>query len=80
MKRRAVALSAFCLLAACSATPTVRATSAGAEGVTYEFPADRQGDALRQAMLYCANLGRGAVLKDNRLEPDGLAVAAYECR
>jgi len=54
--------------------------NAGADGVTYEFPLGRQDEARRQAMLYCANLGRVAVLRALQPEPDGLASAAYDCR
>lgn len=80
MMRKAAALGLLCLLVACSEMPAVRATSADAGGVTYEFPTDRQQAAQRQATLYCANLGRAAVLKDSRIEAGGLAVATYECR
>jgi hypothetical protein len=78
---RAVAAAAvLCLLAGCATTSSVRAMSAGADGVTYEFPLGRQDEARRQAMLYCANLGRIAVLRALQPQPDGLVSAAYDCR
>jgi hypothetical protein len=80
MVLRAVAAAVLCLLAGCNTTSSVRAMRAGADGVTYEFPLGRQDEAKRQAMLYCANLGRVAVLSAVRPEPDGLASAAYDCR
>ncbi len=77
--RRAVFFAAC--LSACSPIPGLRATRAGADSVTYEFAAEKQGEALRQAMLYCANLGRGtAVLADRRIEADARVVATYDCR
>lgn len=67
-------------LSACSVMPDLHATRAGADSVTYEFAAEKQDEALRQAMLYCANLGRGAaVLADRRSEADARLVATYEC-
>jgi hypothetical protein len=68
------------LLAACASMSMVRATSADAQGVTFEFPPDRQEEATRQAMLYCANLGRSAVLESTRSEGGGISVAVYDCR
>lgn len=77
--RRAVILAAC--LSACSAMPGLRATRAGTDSVTYEFAAEEQDEALREAMLYCANLGRSAaVLAKRRIEADGLIVATYDCR
>jgi hypothetical protein len=80
MVRRVAALGLMGLLAACGATLAVRATSAGAGSVTYEFPSDRQEEASRQAALYCANLGQRAVLSSRILEATGLATATYDCR
>jgi hypothetical protein len=80
MARRAAALIALCLVVACSVVPSLRATSAGADGVSYEFPADRRADATREAALYCANLGRVAVLKGIEIDADGRARAAFACR
>lgn len=71
---------ALLLVAACGTTSTVRARSADGQGVTFEFPVVRQDEATRQAMLYCANLGRGAVLKSIRPEGGDDAVAVYDCR
>ena len=70
---------AVLLLAGCSA-PGPRAVSAGPEGVAFEVPADRQEEATRQAMLYCANLGRSAVLAEVRAAAAGVSIARYECR
>lgn len=77
---RGAAPIALCLLAACAMAPAVRATRAGARGVTYEFPVDRRVEATRQASLYCANLGRAAVLKHIEVGANDRATAAYECR
>jgi hypothetical protein len=54
--------------------------SAGADGVIYQFPSDRQEEATREAMLYCANLGRAAILKRVELGAEGLATGVYQCR
>lgn len=77
---KAVSVLLFLLVTACGGMSRVQATVATADGVTYRFPADQRDEATRQAMLYCANLGRSAVLKST--EPDGgdLTVAAYDCR
>jgi hypothetical protein len=80
MVMRVVAVAVLCLVAGCGTTSNVRAMSAGADGVTYEFPLGQQDEARRQAMLYCANLGRVAVLRALQPQPDGLASAAYDCR
>jgi hypothetical protein len=80
MVRWIAALGLTGLLAACGATPAVRATSAAAGSVSYEFPPDRQEEASRQATLYCANLGQRAVLSNRTLEATGLAAATYDCR
>jgi hypothetical protein len=80
MGMRSAALIVIVLLAACGTTPRVRATGADAAGVTYEFPDDLAKEAARRATLYCANLGRGAVLQEMTHRPDGAVVASYECR
>jgi hypothetical protein len=68
------------VLADCSAAPSVRAVSAGPDGVAFEIAADRQEEATRQAMLYCANLGRSAILAEVKPEADGARIARYDCR
>lgn len=68
------------LVAACGAMSRVQATGATADGVTYQFPAGQQDEARRQAMLYCANLGRSAAPRSAKAEGDGLVVAVYDCR
>lgn len=70
----------FLFLAACGLAPMVRATSADAQGVTFEVPSGRKEDATRQAILYCANLGRSAVLVSIYPETTDLSVAVYDCR
>jgi hypothetical protein len=77
---RAGALLLLLLATACSVVSRVQATVATADGVTYQFPADQQDEATRQAMLYCANLGRGAVLESAKPDGGGLTVATYDCR
>lgn len=68
------------LLAACSATPRVRALTATPDGVSFAFPAGRQDEATHEAMLYCANLGRDAVLRGVEHAEDGSSTAAFDCR
>lgn len=77
---RAAALLLLPLVAACGGMSKVQATIATADGVTYQFPADQQDEATRQAMLYCANLGRTAVLKSAKPDGSDLTVAVYDCR
>jgi hypothetical protein len=77
---RSIAILSLLLLAACGSLSPVRAMRADAKGVTFEFPAERQDDAARQAMLYCANLGRGAVLESSRPAGDDGRIATYGCR
>ncbi|HWI26513.1 MAG TPA: hypothetical protein VN668_06045 [Stellaceae bacterium] len=76
---RAVVLILLAALAACD-SPRLQATSDGTRGVTYAFPADLASKAARQATLYCANLGRSAVLQGTKHEEDGRVVASYDCR
>lgn len=64
------------LLAGCAAMPAVRAVEATGDAVTYEYPAGERDEAQRRATLYCANLGRTAVLR--RVLREGLA--EFECR
>jgi hypothetical protein len=73
-------LAAVLLLGGCGAMSGVRAVSDGPDGVSFAFPADRQDEATRQAMLYCANLGRTAVLRGVEPAGDGSSIAAYDCR
>jgi hypothetical protein len=73
-------LAALLLLGGCSGAPEVRAVSAGPDGVAFEVAADRQDDATRQAMLYCANLGRSAVLNSTEPVGSGATIARYDCR
>ena len=77
---RPVRLAALLLLGGCSAAPGVRAVSASPEGVVFEVAADRREDATRQAMLYCANLGRSAVLAEVKPAGEGVSVVRYDCR
>ncbi len=77
---KAAAVLALFLVAGCGTISAVRATRADATGVTFEFPVGRQDEATHQAMLYCANLGRGAVLKSTKPEGSDAAVAVYDCR
>lgn len=77
---RRTRLAALLLLGGCSAAPDVRAVSAGPDGVAFEVAADRPDEATRQAMLYCANLGRTAVLSGVEPAGDGTSTATYVCR
>lgn len=79
MGRTPASLVLLCVTA-CGPMPSVQATVATADSVTYQFPADQQGQATHQAMLYCANLGRSAVLRSVRPETAELTVAVYDCR
>jgi len=76
---RPAGLAALLLIGGCSAS-SVRAVSAGPDGVAFEVAADRQEEAARQAMLYCANLGRIAVLAKTRSAADEVNIARYDCR
>jgi len=78
--RPAAVVVLLLLLGGCSAGPVVRAVSAGPEAVAYEIAADGQEAATRQAKLYCANLGRDAVLEEVKPEGEGLSIARYQCR
>ena len=77
---RAAALPLLFLVAGCGGISRVQAMVATADGVTYQFPADQQDEATRQAMLYCANLGRSAMLKSAKRDGGDLTVAVYDCR
>ncbi|MGO8915795.1 MAG: hypothetical protein ACLQJR_07805 [Stellaceae bacterium] len=79
MVRAAASLPLF-LVAACGAMSGIEAIGATADSVTYQFPADQEDEATRQAMLYCANLGRSAVLTSAEPEAGGLTLAVYDCR
>jgi uncharacterized protein YceK len=77
---RPLRLATLLLLGGCSAVPSVRAVSAGPEGVAFEIAAGRQEAATRRAMLYCANLGLSAVLAEVKPSGEGVSVVRYECR
>jgi len=77
---KAAVLLPVLFVAACAAVSRVEATTATADGVTYQFPADQQGEATHQAMLYCANLGRNAVLRSAEPEDGDLILGVYDCR
>lgn len=75
-----LALLPLALLAACSVMPRVRAVTAAPDGVIFEFPVDQQAEATRQAMLYCANLGRTAMLNGVKSEGSGFSIGMFDCR
>jgi hypothetical protein len=77
---RAAASLPLIVVAACGAISRVQATVATADRVTYQFPTGPQDEATRHAMLYCANLGRSAILRSANSEGVGLSVAVYDCR
>jgi hypothetical protein len=78
---RPAGLAALLLLGGCSGAPGVRAVSAEPDGVAFEVAPGRQEEATRQAMLYCANLGRGALLaEETPSATPGLSIARYDCR
>lgn len=66
-------------LAACSASAALKAVSATSDAVTFEYADDRVGDAVRQAQLYCANLGRSASLREVTRDGDR-SIATFDCR
>lgn len=68
------------LVANCGTASRVQATIATADSVSYQFPAGQQDEAMHQAMLYCANLGRSAVLRSVQPADGGLSVGTYDCR
>jgi len=75
-----VVLLSAVALAACGAMSEVRAVTADANGVSFEFPLKEEAEAGRQAALYCANLGRGVERETLTTEGEGLARATYACR
>jgi hypothetical protein len=77
---RGAALLLLALLAACAAAPELRAVAADAGSVTYRYAAGKRDEAERQAALYCANLGRTAVLRRVISEEGAGGVAEFECR
>jgi hypothetical protein len=66
-------------LASCAAASSLEAVTATADGVVFGYSGDRAADAARRAALYCANLGRGASLRQVTQE-SGHSVATFECR
>ena len=67
------------LLVTCGVMPRVHALRADADGVTFEFPLAQRDEAARQAMLYCANLGRSAVLRSAQPQSGSFTIAMYDC-
>ena len=67
-------------LAACSAVPPVEAVRATPDEVTFAYGDGGADTVARQAALYCANLGRQAVLRDVKRESDDLSVSVFDCR
>ena len=77
MRRFALLLLAG--LAGCGAPP-LKAVSATGDQVVFEYDDDKAAEAQRQAALYCANLGRGADLREVRREDRSLSLAIFDCR
>jgi hypothetical protein len=75
---RGVAPLLLALLASCAASSLEAVTATGDE-IVFAYTADRAAEAQRQASLYCANLGRGARLRQATREDDR-SVATFECR
>jgi hypothetical protein len=78
MRHAPALLLGAALLAGCEGS--VRALSAGADGVSFEFPLALAADADRQAQLYCANLGRAAERETLTQKGGDRAIASYACR
>lgn len=77
---RLVLLSLLGLLAACSATASLKAVSATGDAVSFAYDNGRSAEAARQASLYCANLGRNASLRDITRDGDDHSIAVFDCR
>jgi len=67
------------LLAGCSDAPPLRAVEATGDRLALSFAGDHLADARRDAALYCANLGRSAVLREVSEHGD-FTTAAFDCR
>ena len=78
MRRRAAGF-ALLLLAACSNGPELRAVEATGQTLSLAFAGNHLAEARRDAALYCANLGRSAMLRDVS-DNGGVTVAAFDCR
>ncbi len=77
---RLPALPLLALLAACSAIASLRTVSATGDAVVFEYANDRAAQAMREAALYCANLGKNASLRDVTPEQGDRSIAAFDCR
>ncbi len=73
-------LPLLALLAACSAMVPLRTVSATGDAIVFEYADDSAAHAMREAALYCANLGKNASLRDVTPEQGGRSVAAFDCR
>jgi hypothetical protein len=76
---RRIAGLVLCFLAACRAGPELRSVEATGDRLSLAFAGDHLADAKRDAALYCANLGRSAVLRDVS-DSAGVTIAAFDCR
>ncbi len=73
-------LPLLALLAACSTTASLKAVSATADQVVFEYGNDRAAQAIREAALYCANLGKTVSLRDVTPEEGDRSIAVFDCR
>jgi hypothetical protein len=76
--RRSLSL-VLLFLAACSDPPPLHAVEATGDRLALAFAGDHLAEARRDAALYCANLGRSAVLREVS-EHDDVTTAAFDCR
>jgi hypothetical protein len=76
---RGFALLLLAWLGGCSSPPLKAVTATGDE-VIFEYDDDDAGAALRQASLYCANLGRSASLREVSREDRSRSLAVFDCR
>lgn len=67
------------LVAACREAPPLRAVEATGDRLALAFAGDHLAEARRDAALYCANLGRSAVLRELSEQGD-VTTAAFDCR
>jgi hypothetical protein len=80
MRGLALLLLAAALAACGTLSGSLTALSATGDDVAFAYTGDRSADALRQASLYCANLGRSAQLRELHRDGGDRTTATYECR
>jgi len=80
MRRLAVIGLVSATLFGCAEQPSLQTIDASTEAVAFRIHGRGLAEAEKQASLYCANLGRVAVLGEVRRESDEISVAQFACR